>query len=114
MGTIPEYPPIPEISITIEQKISIKYTHTYVEPQKGQFLLTREQILTMKPGQYTPNELDEVYPDFPNIIAVNHGPLPPNYTHYMQQETAPSNRDHRPENPKEPTMIYIVEIKSQE
>ena len=68
----------------------------------------------MKPGQYTPIKLDEVYADLPYIIAVNHGPLPPNYIHYMQQETAPSNRDRRPENPKEPTMIYIVEVKSQE
>ena len=114
MGTIPEYPPIPGVSITKEQKIMIKYTHTYVESQRGQFLLTREQILTTKPGQYTPDELDEVYPDLPDIIAVNHGPLPQNYIHYMQQKTASSNRDRKPENPKEPTMIYIVEVKSQE
>ena len=113
-GTIPEYPPVPEISITKEQKISIKYTHSYIEPQKGRFLLTREQMLTMKPGQYSPLELNEVYPNFTDIIAVNYGPLPSKYTHYMQQETASSNRDHRPENPKEPTMIYIVEVKSQE
>jgi hypothetical protein len=30
----------------------------------------------------------------------------------MQQETDSPNRDRKPENPKEPTMIYVVEVKN--
>ena len=31
--------------------------------------------------------------------------------HYMQQETDSPNRDRKPDKPKEPTMIYIVEAR---
>jgi hypothetical protein len=40
--------------------------------------------------------------------------LPPGFTHYMQQETDSPNRDRKPDKPKEPTMIYIVEVKDKE
>ena len=110
MGTIPEYPPIPDISLTKEQKIMITYSHAYVEPKEGQITLTREQLLNIKPGQFVPAPANDIFFNLPNIIAVNHGPLPAGYTHFMQQETDPPNRDRKPANPKKPTMIYIIEV----
>jgi len=32
----------------------------------------------------------------------------------MQQEADSPNRDRRPDKPKEPTMIYVVEVKDKE
>jgi hypothetical protein len=110
-GTIPQYPPIPRVSITKNQKILIKYHNKYAEPQRGQMELTREQLLNMKPGQYKVRKTDGRYHNIPDVRAVNRGPLPPGFTHYMQQEADSPNRDRKPDKPKEPTMIYIVEVK---
>jgi hypothetical protein len=110
-GTIPQYPPIPRVSITKDRKILIKYHNKYAEPQRGQMELTREKLLNMKPGQYKVRKADGRYHNIPNVRAVNRGALPPGFTHYMQQETDSPNRDRRPDKPKEPTMIYIVEVK---
>ena len=111
-GTIPQYPPIPRISITKEQKILVTYSYAYVKLRKGQLTLMREQLLTMKPGQYPVRKADSIHHNIPHIRAVNRGPLPPGFTHYMQQETDSPNRDRKPESPKEPTMIYVVEFKN--
>jgi len=111
-GTIPQYPPIPRVSITKEQKILVTYSYAYAKLRKGQLTLTREQLLTMKPGQYPVRKADSIHHNIPHIRAVNRGPLPPGFTHYMQQETDSPNRDRKPENPKEPTMIYVVEVKN--
>lgn len=111
-GTIPSYPPIPRLSITEDQKIRVTYSYAHAEPKKGQFVLTREQLLTAGPGQYTAEKSQAPYSALPNIRAVNHGPLPAGQIHYMQQQTDSPNRDRKPENPKEPTMIYIVEVKN--
>jgi hypothetical protein len=73
--------------------------------------LTREQLLNMKPGQYKVRKTDGRYHNIPDVRAVNRGPLPPGFTHYMQQEADSPNRDRKPDKPKEPTMIYIVEVK---
>ncbi|MBN1975663.1 MAG: BNR repeat-containing protein [Sedimentisphaerales bacterium] len=109
VGTIPEYPPIPDVSLTKGRKILITYNHAYVEPEFGQIALTREQLLAAKPGQYVPEQAQDVYLNFPNILAVNHGSLPDGHAHFMQQETDIPNRDRKPLNPKKPTMIYIIE-----
>ncbi len=111
-GTIPSYPPIPRLSITEDQKIRVTYSYAHAEPRKGQFVLTREQLLTARPGQFPIEKSQAPYSALPHIRAVNHGPLPPGQIHYMQQQTDAPNRDRKPENPKEPTMIYIVEVKN--
>ena len=113
-GTIPQYPPIPRISITKEQNILAAYSNAYAKPKKGQLVLTREQLLTMTPGRYSAEKAKVAYHNIPNVRAVNRGLLPPGFTHYMQQETDSPNRDRRPDKPKEPTMIYIVEVKDKE
>ena len=111
-GTIPEYPPTPRISIAEDQKIQISYSNRYAETRKGQFILTRRQLLRSQPGQHKSQKSAATSPVVPHIRAVNHGPLPPGQKHYMQQQTDRPNRDHKPENPREPTMIYIVEVKN--
>ena len=123
-GTIPQYPPIPRVSITKEQEILVTYNNAYAKPRKAgqrpvsyqtrrwrELTLTRKQLLAMKPGQYSVRKADDIHHNIPNVRAVNRGPLPPGFTHYMQQETDSPNRDRKPENPKEPTMIYLVEVK---
>ncbi len=110
-GSIPQRPPVPRLSITKDQKILVAYSHAYAEPRKGHLTLTREQLLTAKPGQYPISKAQAIHPPLPHIRAINHGPLPSGFTHYMQQETDSANRDRKPENPKEPTMIYVVEVK---
>jgi hypothetical protein len=109
-GTIPEYPPIPTVAVTEDQKIQISYGNRYAEPPKGQFILTREQLLTMQPGQYPVEKPQGTSAPLLHTRAVNDGPLPPGQVHYMQQETDSPNRDRKPENPREPTMIYVVEV----
>lgn len=111
-GTIPSYPPIPRLSITEDGKIRITYSYAHAEPKKGQFVLTREQLLTVRPGQYPAEKSQAPYSALPNIRAVNHGPLPAGQIHYMQQQTDAPNRDRKPENPREPAMIYVVEVKN--
>ena len=63
-------------------------------------------------GQYPFYEAEAAYRAVSHIHAVNHGPLPAGHVHYMQQEADQPNRDRRPESPKEPMMIYVVEMKS--
>jgi hypothetical protein len=111
-GTIPQYPPIPRVSITKDKKIRIKYSNRYAKPSKGQLVLTREQLLAMKPGQFNALKADDTHNNIPNVRAVNRGVLPPGFTHYMQQETDSPNRDRKPGNPREPTMIYVVEVRN--
>jgi len=112
-GTIPEYPPTPRISINKDQTIHIAYSNRYAETRKGQFILTRKQLLRSRPGQYTIQKSATTSPAVPHIRAVNRGPLPPGQTHYMQQETDRPNRDRKPDTPREPTMIYVVEVKDE-
>jgi hypothetical protein len=69
-------------------------------------------LLTAEPGQFPIEKSQAPYSALPDIRAVNHGPLPAGQIHYMQQETDAPNRDRKPENPREPTMIYIVEVKN--
>jgi hypothetical protein len=109
-GTIPESPPTPRVSIGQDRKIRISYSSRHAQPRKGQFVLTREQLLKSRPGQRAVQKSDISSPVVPNIRAVNRGPLPPGQTHYMQQETDRPNRDRKPESPREPTMIYLVEV----
>jgi len=111
-GSIPQRPPVPRLSITKDQKILVAYSHAYAEPRRGQLILTREQLLTFKPGQHPIRKAQAIGPRLPHIRAINHGPLPSGFTHYMQRETDPPNRDRKPGNPKEPTMIYVVEAKN--
>jgi hypothetical protein len=65
----------------------------------------------MQPGQYPAQKSRLPSAPVPHIRAVNRGPLPPGETDYMQQETDSANRDRRPENPRGPTMIYVVEVR---
>lgn len=112
-GTIPERPPTPRISITSDQKILVSYSNRYAGIPRGQLLLTREQLLTGKPGKYTAERAVDTGPKIPNIRAANRGPLPPDEKHYMQQKTDSANRDRKPEDLREPTMIYVVEAKNE-
>jgi len=109
-GTIPQYPPVPRLSVTTGQKILVTYRNIYAKPKKGQLILTRKQLLSMRPGQYPIQKAQAPHSAIPHIRAVNHGPLPRGYIHYMQQETDSPNRDRKPENPRKPTMIYVVEV----
>ena len=113
-GSIPQYPPIPRVSITKEQNILAAYSNAYAKPKKGQLVLTREQLLTMTPGEYSAQKAKAAHHNIPNVRAVNRGPLPPGVTHYMQQVTDSPNRDRKPDKPKEPTMIYVVEVMDKE
>ena len=110
-GAIPSSPPVPRLSITEDGKIRITYSYAHAEPRKGQFVLTREQLLSARPGQLPIEKSQAPYSALTNIRAGNHGPLPPGYIHYMQQQTDSPNRDRKPDNPREPTMIYVVEVK---
>jgi len=112
-GTIPESPPTPKVSITADQNILVTYGNRYAPIPKGQMILTREQLLAGKPGQYTAERAADGTPRIPNIRAVNRGSLPAGVTHYMQQQTDSPNRDRKPEDAREPTMIYVVEVKNQ-
>jgi len=110
-GSIPESPPTPRISIPSDQKIRISYSNRHATPTKGQFVLTRKQLLRSQPGQSPIQKTGTTTPAIPHIRAVNRGPLPPGQKHYMQQQTDRPNRDRKPETPREPTMIYLVEMK---
>jgi len=112
-GTIPERPPTPGVSIRGDQRILVSYSNRYAGIPKGQMLLTREQLLAGKPGQYTTERAVDSTPKIANVRAVNRGPLSPaGTTHYMQQQTDSPNRDRKPEDTREPTMIYVVEVKN--
>jgi hypothetical protein len=109
-GSIPQRPPIPRASITKEQKILIRYRNSFARPRNGQLILTRDQLLTMKPNQYDFGRAVSSGHNIPNVRAVNRGKLAPDFTHYMQQEVDSANRDRKPEKPRKPTMIYVVEV----
>jgi hypothetical protein len=109
-GAIPQSPPVPRISFTDDREVRVTYSYAHAKPTRGQLTLTPEQLLDMKPGQYSFQQADDVHPRVPHIRAVNQGPLPPGFTHYMQQQTDRPNRDRKPEDAREPTMIYVVEV----
>ncbi|MHC4116548.1 MAG: BNR repeat-containing protein [Planctomycetota bacterium] len=111
-GTIPERPPTPRVSVTADQKIRISYSNRYAGIPRGQMVLTREQLLTGKPGQYATEQVADSGPKVPNVRAANIGPLPGGVTHYMQQQTDSPNRDRKPVDAREATMIYVVEVKN--
>lgn len=110
-GTIPKYPPIPRLSFAADGKLEIRYSHAELKPRRGRILLSREELLSMKPGEYTLAPREKTKTTVPNARAVNIGPLPNGETHTMQQAVAPPNRDRRPENPRPPTTITIVETR---
>ncbi|MEW6237606.1 MAG: BNR repeat-containing protein [Candidatus Omnitrophota bacterium] len=109
-GTIPQYPPIPRISLSPDGTMNIRYANSTAEPNEGCMILTREKLLSLKPGECPIQPIADSSPIVPNIRAVNDGPLPPGQTHYMQQETDIPNRDRKPDNPRQPTMIYLAEV----
>ena len=109
-GSIPQRPPIPRASITKEQKILIRYRNSFARPRNGQLILTREQLLRMKPSEYDFIRAVNSGHNIPDVRAINRGKLPPGFTHYMQQEVDSANRDRKPEKPRKPTMIYVVEV----
>jgi len=111
-GTIPKSPPVPRLHITEGGKIQVTYSNAHAKPKKGQFVLTTEQLHAARPGRYPVEKSQAPYSALPNIRAVNHGPLPPGEIHYMQQQTDAPNRDRKPENPRQPTMIYVLEVKN--
>lgn len=103
-GTIPARPPIPRLHVDQDKQLHVR---------KGgrELVLSREELLAYEPGALKWQLVEETKLGIPNIRAVNRGPLPDGEQHYMQQEVDRPNRDRKPENPKEPTMIYIVETK---
>ncbi len=112
-GTIPHYPPIPRLSILGDEHLQVRYSFDLVEPSSGKLNMTRAELLNATPGSIAINanvtpKTNE--PKVRNVRASNIGPLPEGQNHYMQQETSRPNRDRKPDNPKEPTMIYIVEV----
>jgi len=110
-GTIPEYPPIPRLTMVDGETIHVRYAWNRLTPRSGRIAFTRERLLTMKPGDYELLSVSKKTSPIPNRRATNIGPLPEGQVHYMQQEAARPNRDRKPANPKKPTMIYIVETK---
>lgn len=107
-GSIPKSPPTPRLSWK-DGKIHIRYSYALVDLKHGEASITRKKLLASIPGSIVFSSLDKDGFNIPNIRAVNRGPLPEGQVHYMQQETARANRDRKPENPKKPTMIFIVE-----
>ncbi len=110
-GTIPRSPSIPRLSISRDDKIRIRYSNRDAEPSRGTVVISREELLNLRPGDVEFQAAEEREPSLRNIRATNVGPLPDGESHYMIQEVDRPNRDRKPENPKEPTMIYIVETR---
>lgn len=102
-GTIPQSPAIPLLSQDEEGRI-------YIRHGSKELVITRKQLLALQPEQCAYQETEDRKPSIPNIRATNMGPLPHGQKHYMQQETDKPNRDRQPDNPKPPTMIYLVEV----
>ncbi len=109
-GTIPHYPPIPRLGVQGDE-IHVSYSFDLVEPKRGKTVFTREALLNQQPDEFEFIPAEETGPVVPNIRAKNRGPLPEGETHYMQQRVDKPNRDRKPDNPMEPTMIYIVVVK---
>ncbi len=103
-GTIPEYPPIPRVSWS-GGKIHIREGNE-------ELAISRDELLKMKAEQFAYQKVAQSGLGLSDIRAANIGPLPKGQKHYMQQQVDKPNRDRKPENPKEPTMIYVVEIDS--
>ncbi len=112
-GTIPRFPSIPRVSIAEDNKIHIGYSNSSVEPSKGSFIVSREELLNLQPGEADIVSVKKTGSLPGNIRARNVGPLPKGEKHYMQQEVDKPNRDRKPENPRSPTMIYILEIRNE-
>lgn len=108
-GTIPEYPPIPQLRLSGANEVEVRYGSSRVEPPRGAFALgwTAGDGWRLD-GRARPLDADQTV--VPNIRATNIGPLPSGQKHYMVQAAARPNRDRRPEEPQAPTMIRIVEV----
>lgn len=111
-GTIPEYPPIPRVTVDANDIIHVEYGYAHAEPRRGTLSISRDQLLNLQPGELSFEPTRGRAAPIPHIRAVNHGPLPDGWRHFMQQQVDPPNRDRRPENPREPTMIYLVEYRN--
>lgn len=111
-GSIPASPPLPSVS-SAGDGIHISYRNSRVEPGHGVIRLTHSELLSLKPGEVAFSQVESNSRGIAHLRAVNRGPLPDGESHYMQQETARPNRDRKPENPKAPTMIYLVEVKAE-
>lgn len=109
-GTIPEYPPIPRLRYLGGCSIELRFSKGGRNPESGIIVLNSEKLLAMKPGEYSLQKASKEGPGLSHVRAVNEGPLPKGEIHYMQQEVDGPNRDRKPEKPRPPTMIYIVEV----
>ncbi len=107
-GSIPIGPSRPSVGWK-DGKLIIRYSNSAVAPPKGEIIVARKQLLSTKPGEFDVSAEQTTRLQLSNIHAVNRGKLPKGQRHYMQQEVARPNRDRKPESPKAPTMIFIVE-----
>ncbi|MBI1390481.1 MAG: hypothetical protein GC154_18750 [bacterium] len=107
-GTIPEYPPSPGVSCGKDELI-VHYSYGKAQPSRGVIRIPYDLFFSDAVIDVTPEPSRVEQLGVPDVIATNIGPLPDGQIHYMQQEQAPPNRDRKPDNPKQPTMIYIVE-----
>ena len=109
-GTIPKSPAIPRLSLDGEEKLRVAYSRSGAKPPRGEYVIDRKALLAGEPGEAKPSKKRTGAPAGLSVRAVNRGPLPPGETHYMVQATDPPNRDRRPEHPRAPTLIEIVEV----
>ncbi|MDP8244399.1 MAG: BNR repeat-containing protein [Candidatus Hinthialibacter antarcticus] len=107
-GSIPKSPPTPSLRWK-DGNLHIRYGYSLVKPSQGVMIVTREELLDSKPGSLTVQPPQTSSLNIPSVRAVNRGPLPEGQVHYMQQQVARANRDRKPESPKSPTMVYVVE-----
>ncbi|MCP5518601.1 MAG: BNR-4 repeat-containing protein [Verrucomicrobiales bacterium] len=108
-GTIPEYPPIPRLSLISGDQLEVRYASALINPARGAFTLRSTNDAGWRPERRT-GRGDEERQVAPNIRATNIGPLPAGQEHYLTQATARPNRDRRPEDPQPATMIRILEV----
>lgn len=111
-GTIPESPPVPRLTFAEDGRLEIHYSYRHVSPSNGRMAMTRKELLAGEPGSFEILPPRDAREGLPNVRAANHGPLPEGWQHFMLQKTARPNRDRKPDNPMEPTMIYVAEVKT--
>lgn len=103
-GTIPESPSIPRVSWSGGK--------LHIREGNKELIVTRNELLELKAEQLVYHKASQSGSGLPHIRTTNSGPLPKGQKHYMQQQVDKPNRDRKPDNPKEPTMIYVVEVDS--